>query len=95
MSWILLRRHACHRNTWRTGYCECVFAAASGFPTLSDGLFFGGGYGAVQQLGIELFGIVVMATVFALSYLCLWLIGAALHGITTDYEKEKLIPSSP
>ncbi|MCJ7719421.1 hypothetical protein MUO69_05770 [Candidatus Bathyarchaeota archaeon] len=64
--------------------------------TLSDGLLFGGGYGAIQQLGIEVFGIVVvMATVFALSYLCLWLIGAALHGITTDYEKEKLIPSSP
>ena len=77
-------------------FAKQAFAAASGFPTLSDGLFFGGGYGAIQQLGIEVFGIVVvMATVFALSYLCLWLIGAALHGITTDYEKEKLIPSSP
>jgi Amt family ammonium transporter len=72
---------------------EHAFAAASGFPTLPDGLFFGGGYAAVQQLGVELFGIaVVMVVVFALSYLSIWLIGKALHGITTDYKKEGLSP---
>jgi len=68
-----------------------VFAAASGFQTLPEGLFFGGGYSALHQLGIEAFGIVVvMLTVFVLSYVCLWLLGAALHGVTTDYKKEKL-----
>jgi Amt family ammonium transporter len=68
-----------------------VFAAASGFPTLPEGLFFGGGYSALQQLGIEAFGIaIVMLTVFVLSYVCIWLLSVALHGITTDYEKEKL-----
>ncbi|MCJ7423710.1 hypothetical protein MUP01_05520 [Candidatus Bathyarchaeota archaeon] len=72
---------------------EHAFAAASGFPTLPDGLFFGGGYAAVRQLGVELFGIaVVMVVVFALPYLSIWLIGKALHGITTDYKKEGLSP---
>jgi Amt family ammonium transporter len=74
-------------------FARRVFSVASGFPTLPDGLFFGGGYSAVQQLGTELFGIaVVMITVFALSYLCLWLLSKALHGITTDYKKEGLTP---
>jgi Amt family ammonium transporter len=72
-------------------FAESAFAAASGFPTLPDGLFFGGGYAAVQQLGVEVLGIaVVMAVVFALSYVSMVLIGVVLHGITTDYKKEKL-----
>jgi Amt family ammonium transporter len=73
-------------------FARQAFASASGFPTLPEGLLFGGGYSAIQQLGIELFGIVVvMVTVFALSWLCLWLLGKALHGITTDYRKEELL----
>jgi Amt family ammonium transporter len=72
-------------------FARQAFASASGFPTLPEGLFFGGGYPAIRQLGTELFGIVVvMVTVFALSWLCLWLLGKALHGITTDYRKEQL-----
>jgi Amt family ammonium transporter len=74
-------------------FTEQAFAAASGFPNLPDGLFFGGGYAAIQQLGIEALGIVVvMATVFVLSFATVWLIGKAFRGITTDYKKEKIIP---
>ncbi len=57
--------------------------------TLPDGLFFGGGFSALQQLGIEAFGIVVVViTVFALSYATSWLIAAAMNGITTGARKE-------
>ena len=59
---------------------------------MPDCLLFGGGLAAVQQLGIEAFGIVVvLITVFILSYVITRLIGAAIHGITTDYSKEKLV----
>jgi Amt family ammonium transporter len=72
-------------------FTKQVFAAASGFSTLPNGLLFEGGYSALQQLGVEVLGIiVVMVTVFVLSYICLWLISAGLKGITTDYKKEKL-----
>ena len=73
-------------------FTQRAFAAASGFPTLPDGLLFGGGYAAIQQLGTEMLGIaVVMATVFVLSFASVWLIGAVLHGITTDYKKERIV----
>ncbi|MGB8780724.1 MAG: ammonium transporter [Candidatus Bathyarchaeia archaeon] len=72
-------------------FARSAFSTASGFASLPNGLFFGGGYAAVHQLGVELLGIaVVMVVVFALSYLCLWLLSKALHGITTDYKKEGL-----
>jgi Amt family ammonium transporter len=74
-------------------FTKQVFAAASGFSTLPNGLLFGGGYSALHQLGVEVLGIiVVMVTVFVLSYICLSLISAGLKGITTDYKKEKLTP---
>ena len=61
---------------------------ASVSSTLPDGLLFGGGYPALQQLGIEAFGIVtVMITVFVLSYLTSWLLAKAMKGITTSSEK--------
>ena len=55
-------------------------------PTsLPDGLFFGGGLPALNQLGIEAYGIAaVMATVFILSFLASWLISAGMKGITTS-----------
>jgi ammonium transporter, Amt family len=34
----------------------------------------------------------VIITVFVLSYIVVWLIGKGMNGITTDYEKEELIP---
>jgi len=73
-------------------FAEHDFATASGFPTLPNGLFFGGGYAAIEQLGVEVFGIaVVLLAVFVLSLVSMWVIGKILHGITTDYKKEKLI----
>ncbi|MDD1673211.1 MAG: hypothetical protein LUP99_02245 [Methanomicrobiales archaeon] len=74
-------------------FTQAPFAAASGNGNLQNGLLFGGGYQALQQLGIELLGIVtVMVTVFILSSIVIWLISRALHGITTDYQIEKVIP---
>lgn len=74
-------------------FTQQPFAAAAGSPNLPNGILFGGGYSALQQLGIELLGAAaVMVTVFVLSYISVWLISIALHGITTDYKKEKLIP---
>jgi Amt family ammonium transporter len=54
-------------------------------PSLPDGLFFGGGVSALNQLGIEAYGVVVvMISVFVLSYVTSWLISVAMHGITTS-----------
>jgi ammonium transporter, Amt family len=66
------------------------FATGSGFPTLPDGLLFGGGGGAVKQLGIELLGIVVaVAVVFALSNLTVRVLATLMKGITTDYPERE------
>ncbi len=69
-------------------FTQRVFAVASGNPTLPDGLLFGGGLAAFQQLGIEVIGLaVVLVIVFLLSHASVWLIGAAMKGITTEYDK--------
>ena len=66
-------------------------AADAGSPSLPNGLLFGGGYPALQQLGTELLGTAtVMVTVFALSFATMWAVGLILHGTTTDYKKEGL-----
>jgi Amt family ammonium transporter len=53
-------------------------------PSLPDGLLFGGGISALNQLGIEVYGIVaVILTVFILSYLTSWLISKSMKGIIT------------
>ena len=53
-------------------------------PSLPDGLFFGGGVSALNQLGIEAYGVVVvLISVFILSYVTSWLISVAMNGITT------------
>lgn len=73
-------------------FAQHQFAVGSGNPNLPDGLLFGGGYQALRQLGLQAMAIVViMVTVFILSYITLWIIGLALKGITTDYRKEELI----
>lgn len=73
-------------------FTEQAFASASGFPTLPNGLLFGGGFAALRQLGIEALSVgVVMVVIFVLSTITLWIISAAIHGITTDYKKEKII----
>jgi Amt family ammonium transporter len=68
-------------------FTERVFASASGNPTLPDGILFGGGLVAFQQLGIEILGIVtVMATVFALSFVSAMIISKSMNGITNGYK---------
>ena len=68
-------------------FTEHAFASASGNPTLPDGILFGGGLVAFQQLGIEILGIVaVMATVFALSFATAMVISIAMNGITNGYK---------
>jgi ammonium transporter, Amt family len=64
-------------------FAQNAFAVGSGYASLPNGLLFGGGLSAVHQLGLEAFGaVVVMATVFALSFVSIWLIAKALGGIT-------------
>lgn len=71
-------------------FTQAPFAAASGNGTLPSGILFGGGMAAISQLGLEAFGIiVVMATVFVLSYVTCAIISAASSGITTNYAARK------
>lgn len=66
-------------------FVQHAFALASGNATLPDGLLFGGGSAALQQLGTEVLGIVtVLATVFVLSYAATWAISKAMHGILAE-----------
>ena len=63
-------------------FTQGAFAAASGAATLPNGILFGGGAAALQQLGIEAFGIaVVFATVFLLSFIVMKAASALFHGI--------------
>jgi ammonium transporter, Amt family len=63
-------------------FTQSDFATASGTPSLPNGILFGGGTGALQQLGVEAFGIVVVfATVFVLSYAVIRAAGSIFHGI--------------
>jgi Amt family ammonium transporter len=72
-------------------FTQQPFASAAGSPNLPNGLLFGGGYSALQQLGVELLAVVaVMITIFALSFATVWAISHVLHGTTTDYKKEQL-----
>lgn len=66
-------------------FTQSGFAAASGNPTLPNGILFGGGMAAVRQLGIEAIGIVaVLITVFVLSFVTIWVTSKALNRITSD-----------
>lgn len=73
-------------------FTQHAFASASGNPTLPDGILFGGGLVALQQLGIEILGIiVVMVTVFVLSFASALIISAAMNGITNGYKNETAV----
>jgi Amt family ammonium transporter len=66
-------------------FTQSAFASASGTPSLPDGILFGGGAAAAQQLGVELFGIlVVFAAVFVLSFGTMRLASAAFHGVLAE-----------
>ena len=67
-------------------FAQTQFASGSGAAALPNGLLFGGGGAAFKQLGIEAFGIVVVAAVvLTLSYLTMRILAAMMQGITTDY----------
>jgi len=66
-------------------FTQNAFATASGNSNLPNGLLFGGGFLALKQLGIELFGLViVLLTVFTISFVTIWIISKAMHGITVS-----------
>ncbi len=74
-------------------FAQRTFAVASGNPVtptnspIPDGLLFGGGSAALQQLGIEAIGIAaVMVTVFVLSFVSVRIISEAMHGILNREE---------
>ncbi len=63
-------------------FSQNVFSSASGNPTIPDGILFGGGTAALDQLGIEAFGIiVVVAFVFVVSLVTMKIVSTALRGI--------------
>jgi len=67
-------------------FAQNQFATGSGFPSLPNGLLFGGGGAAVKQFGIEALGIAVaVVTVFVLSHLTVRVLAAFMRGITTSY----------
>lgn len=64
-------------------FTQSFYAAGSFNTSLPNGLLFGGGSAALHQIGIEIFGsLVVLVTVFALSFAAIWLIAKAMGGIT-------------
>jgi Amt family ammonium transporter len=70
-------------------FAQNQFATGSGFPSLPNGLLFGGGGAAVKQFGIEVLGIAVaVAAVFVLSNLTVRVLALLMKGITTDYGQE-------
>lgn len=72
-------------------FTQSAFAAASGNSNLPSGLLFGGGSVALGQLGLEaLAAVVVLVSVFVMTYIALEVIARAMGGITTDYDKELL-----
>ena len=67
-------------------FAQNQFATGSGFPSLPNGLLFGGGGAAVKQLGIEILGIgVAVVVVFVLSHLTVRALAVSMGGITTSY----------
>ena len=69
-------------------YSYASFGGGSGLP---NGLLFGGGMQALNQLGLQLLAIpVVLITVFVLSYVFMWIISKGIHGIIKEYTAEEL-----
>jgi Amt family ammonium transporter len=72
-------------------FTQKEFANASGNGTLPNGLLFGGGIAALQQLGIEMLGIlVVLVVVFVISFLSVAALSSAFKGVLTKPIEETL-----
>ncbi len=70
-------------------FTQTPYAAGSGFPTLPNGLLFGGGGAAVKQLGIEVFGIlVVVIAVYVMSYAAVSVIKGVAGGLLVRDDKD-------
>jgi ammonium transporter, Amt family len=66
-------------------FTQSAFASASGNPTLPNGLLFGGGLAAAQQLGTEAFGVaVVFATVLVLSFVTMKVASVIFRGVLSS-----------
>jgi Amt family ammonium transporter len=77
-------------------FAQNQFATGSGFPALPNGMLFGGGGAAVKQLGIEIFGIVVVVVaVFVLSHLTVRVLAVLMTGITTSYLDRDAVGTTP
>lgn len=83
----------CHMAGGVTGllliafFTQTAFASASGASNLPAGLFFGGGFAAMHQLGLEAFAVVVVgAFVFSISYLVIYFISKISKGILIKEE---------
>ncbi|MDE1857092.1 MAG: ammonium transporter [Candidatus Micrarchaeota archaeon] len=64
-------------------FAQSAFAVQSGATHLPNGLLFGGGMAALDQLGLQALGIaVVIPVVFVLSFVTCWLISKGMGGIT-------------
>ena len=73
-------------------FTQTPFAAGSGFPTLPNGLLFGGGGAAVKQLGIEVFGIlVVIIAVYAMSYAAVSAIKTVAGGFILQHTADEVV----
>ncbi|MEM0156092.1 MAG: ammonium transporter [Thermoplasmataceae archaeon] len=75
-------------------FSQNAFASAAGYPSVPNGLFFGGGFAALHQLGLEVFGIIVVGIfVFVVSFIVSALLSKGMHGILAEEsitEKEEL-----
>jgi ammonium transporter, Amt family len=77
-------------------FAQTAFATGSGYPSLPNGLFFGGGMAAVHQLGVEVLGILaVVAFVFVVSFTVVAVIARVSHGITTSPEEQAEVGAAP
>lgn len=66
-------------------FTQNQFAAASGNSSLPNGILFGGGLAALNQLCIEAFGLLVtLVVVFILSFISIQLIAKSIGGITSN-----------
>ena len=75
-------------------FTQTPYAAGSGFPTLPNGILYGGGGAAIHQLGVEVLGIIVAcAAVFAISYVTIAAIKSVMGRLTTDAVAEP-VPAS-
>jgi ammonium transporter, Amt family len=72
-------------------FSQYAYASFGGGSSLPNGLLYGGGTEALRQLGLQLLAVpIVIITVFALSYIFIYIISKGMHGIINEYTTEEL-----